>query len=447
MDRLTHFFRVLYLTPRLFIILGGIIGLFLASYLLPQIFLMAQVALFLLILFVILDIVLIFSAKEGIKARRNVPDKFSNGDENPIDIICTSDYRFGIKISILDEVPFEFQWREKTFEHLLPSSSTHTFPYQLRPVERGLYEFGKLNIYAWGPLELVRRRYIFNEGDEVPCYPSFIQMRKYQLMAISHRLTDVGVKQIRRLGHTTEFEQIKEYISGDDYRTINWKATARSGKLMVNQYIDERAQIIYCIIDKSRVMKMPFEGLTLLDYAINASLVITGISTYRHDKAGLITFAEKIYDIVPADSRSIQVNRIMEVLYNQETDFLEGDYGKLYILIKRKVSQRSLLMLFTNFESLDALHRQLPYLQRLAKMHLLVVIFFENTELQELLEATPTTMEEAYIKTTAEDMAFTKRQITRELQRHGILTILTPPKELTVNALNQYLEIKSRGQI
>ncbi|MEL7062504.1 MAG: DUF58 domain-containing protein, partial [Bacteroidota bacterium] len=164
-------------------------------------------------------------------------------------------------------------------------------------------------------------------------------------------------------------------------------------------------------------------------------------------KAGLITFAEKIYDVVPADSRSIQVNRIMEVLYNQETDFLEGDYGKLYTLIKRKVSQRSLLMLFTNFESLDALHRQLPYLQRLAKIHLLVVIFFENTELQELLEARPTTLEEAYIKTTAEDMAFTKLQIVRELQRHGILTILTPPKELTVNALNQYLEIKARGQI
>src|SRR5690606_40532545 len=117
-----------------------------------------------------------------------------------------------------------------------------------------------------------------SQNKTVPVYPSFRQMRKYELPAISNRLTEFGIKKIRRIGQNREFEQIKEYVVGDDYRTINWKATARRGTLMVNTYQDERAQQVYAVIDKGRTMKMPFEGMTLLDYDINASLVISNIA-------------------------------------------------------------------------------------------------------------------------------------------------------------------------
>ena len=124
------------------------------------------------------------------------------------------------------------------------------------------------------PLQLVKRRYIFPARQVVKVYPSYVQMRRYQLLAVSNRLQEAGVKRIRKIGHSMEFEQIKEYVRGDDYRTINWKATARKDGLMVNNYTDERSQQIYCLINKGRVMKMPFEGMTLLDHAINASLVL-----------------------------------------------------------------------------------------------------------------------------------------------------------------------------
>ena len=127
--------------------------------------------------------------------------------------------------------------------------------------------------------------------------------------------TEAGVKKIRKIGQSMEFEQIKEYVKGDDYRSINWKATARKEGLMVNNYTDERSQQIYCLINKGRVMKMPFDGMTLLDYAINASLVLSNVALTRQDKAGIITFEKSLDTFLQADKKPTQMNLLLESLY------------------------------------------------------------------------------------------------------------------------------------
>jgi uncharacterized protein (DUF58 family) len=322
--------------------------------------------------------------------------------------------------------------------------------YQLRPTKRGEYEFGALNVYAASPLRLVRRRFRFDQARVVPVYPSFLQMRQYELLAIHNRLTEVGVKRIRRVGQSAEFEQIRPYASGDDPRTINWKASARragggNDTLVVNHFQDERAQQVYCLIDKGRVMRMPFGGLSLLDYAINATLVMSNIALLKHDKAGLITFSNTPGATVPAERRPGHMRTILEVLYRQKTHYLETDYERLYATVRAKIKQRSLLILFTNFETLPGMQRQLPYLRALAKAHLLLVVFFENTELRTYLDAPATTTADVYHQTIAEKFQQEKRQIVLELQRYGIQALLTPPQLLTVNTINKYLEFKARG--
>jgi uncharacterized protein (DUF58 family) len=272
-------------------------------------------------------------------------------------------------------------------------------------------------------------------------------MRKYELMAISNRLTDIGIKKIRRIGHSLEFEQVKNYVAGDDYRTINWKATARQGNLMVNSYTDEKSQHVYCIIDKSRAMKMPFEGLSLLDYAINASLVLSSVALIKEDKAGLITASEKIGAVIPADRKSSQLNKILEVLYKERTRYLETNMELLYSTVRTVIKQRSLVVFFTNYESMNALNRQLPYLKRIAKFHLLLVVFFENTELKTLSEKQATDLEGIYIKTVAEKFAYDKKLIVKELAKYGIQSILSAPQNLTVNTINKYLELKAKQKI
>ena len=242
-------------------------------------------------------------------------------------------------------------------------SSTSVLSYELRPTERGEYHFGKLNIYIKSVFGLVSRRFVFDDEHMVPTYPSFIQLKKFDLVAISNNLLQYGIKKVRRLGHTMEFEQIKEYVQGDDVRTINWKATAKRNQLMINQFQDEKSQPVYSVIDKGRLMKMPFEQLSLLDYAINATLVISNVALKKQDKAGMFAFSKKVENIVVAERRNSQMNLIMESLYNVDTDFFESDFGRLYGDIKKNITHRSLILLYTNFETLDGLHRQLPYLK------------------------------------------------------------------------------------
>jgi uncharacterized protein (DUF58 family) len=330
---------------------------------------------------------------------RVLPERLSNGDENEILVRALSSYPFTLSIEIIDEIPFQFQVRDFSIRTSLMPGKSREIVYHLRPVKRGEYDFGVLNLYASSPIGLVVRRYRFGEPLMIPVYPSFLQMRRYQLLAISNRLSEIGVKKIRRIGHSMEFEQIREYVMGDDIRTLNWKASARKNQLMVNSFTDEKSQQVYCLVDKSRVMKMPFNGLSLLDYAINASLVLSNVALLKHDKAGLISFAEDIADFLPASGRATQMNSILEILYRQKTRYLESDFERLYTLMRKRITQRSLVVLFTNFESLTALHRQLPYLRKMARNHLLMVIFFENTELSKRLAQPADNLEEVYTQT------------------------------------------------
>src|SRR5690606_1595034 len=221
-------------------------------------------------------------------------------------------YTFPVFVRIIDEIPEQFQVRNFKIDRRLDASSVTELEYELRPVERGEYHFGKLNIYATSVFGLIARRFTSDESAMVPSYPSFIQLRKYDLLAISNNLHQYGIKKIRRIGHTMEFEQIKDYVLGDDLRTINWKATAKKNALMVNQFQDEKSQPIYSVIDKGRVMKMPFNRLKLLDYAINAALVISNVALKKHDKAGILAFSKKLENTVVAEKRTSQMNLILE---------------------------------------------------------------------------------------------------------------------------------------
>ncbi|MBZ4188543.1 DUF58 domain-containing protein [Niabella beijingensis] len=428
--------------------IGGAIALcFIASYFAPQLYSIASVLLVLLFIAILADVLLVYLKKNGIIATRTTPDRLSIGDENRITLHLFNNYNHPVAVSVIDELPVQFQERSWVRNTTLAGSQGTDIHYFLKPLTRGEYLFHDINVFVTAPLRLVTRRFTINAQKTTKVYPSFIQMRRFQLLAIANRLQEAGVKRSPRLGHSMEFEHIKEYVRGDDYRTINWKATGRKGSIMVNNYTDERSQQVYCIINKGRVMKMPFEGMTLLDYSINAALVLSNISLVKQDKAGLITFAENQDVFLTADKRPGQMNLLLETLYKQETRFLEADYEKLYTVIRNKITSRSLLVLFTNFESMESLQREMPALKRMAHYHLLLVVFFENTAIRELTETSAGDLEEVYIKTIAEKFAFEKRQMVKELQQNGILSILTAPQQLTVNTINKYLELKNRARI
>ena len=440
-----QFIKSFYIHNSFFTYIAVLSACFILSYWIPILYPIAWVLTLVLLGLFLFDVFLLYANSKGMEAKRILPQKLSNSDLNPMSVDFQSYYPFRAFITIIDELPKQFQKRD--FEHntSLLKNERKEFEYMVRPVERGAYVFGNLNLYASSPLKIVKRRFVFQKDQMVPVYPSIIQMQQYDFLAISNKISMFGLKKIRRIGHTQEFEQIKEYVPGDDIRTLNWKATAKQNQLMVNQYQDEKSQPIYSIIDTGRVMKMPFNGLKLLDYAINSTLAFSNVALKRNDKTGMIAFSKNIESFVPAVQKTTHLNTILEKLYNITTEFTDSDFGLLYAQVKRKITHRSLLLLYTNFEHISALKRQMPFLLAIAKKHVLVVIFFENTELEELISSDAEDLQTIYHKTIAEKFSLEKRLMQKELQQHGIQTILTKPEQLTINTINKYLEIKARG--
>lgn len=435
----------LYINTRFFIALIGVGILYVLAFFFPVVMMVAHAVLLICFLAAMVDSLLLFNQKEGVLAQRILPEKLSNGDENPVKIDVKNNYGFKITTKIIDEIPFQFQKRDFVIRKEIESERNTYFQYTLEPKERGEYNFGSLNIYASSPIGFISKRFRFQKDANLASYPSFVHLRKYELMALQSEFLMGGIKKIRKLGHTMEFEQIKEYVPGDDIRTINWKATSKTNRLMVNQYQDEKSQRIFMLIDTGRTMKMPFNGLSLLDYSINATMALSHIILKKGDRAGMMTFSKKTENKIAAENKSGQLKKISEALYNINTNFFESDFNRLYQDVKYSINQRSLILLFTNFETLDGLNRQLKYLRGIAKNHLLVVVFFKNAELHTLINKNPENMQEIYDEIIAEKFEFEKKLIIQELRKYGIYTVYTLPENLNIDVINKYLEIKARG--
>ena len=393
----------MFLTRRFYIALVVVILLLGSGYVFAPFFVIGQWSLFVLLLVVLADAYSLYRIR-GIRAFRQCADRFSNGDENEVSIRVESSYSHPVFLEIIDEIPFIFQKRDVDFQVKLGANEGKTVTYHLRPTHRGVYSFGHIRVFVTG----------------------------------------LGIKRIRRVGHHTEFEQIKEYVKGDDYRTINWKASARRHGLMVNVYQDERSQQIYNVIDKGRVMQQAFRGMTLLDYAINASLVLSYVAMRKEDKAGLVTFDEHFDSFVPASKQPGYMQILLENLYSQQTTFGETDFSGLCVHLNKHVSKRSLLVLYTNFSSIGGMNRQLSYLKQLNRQHRLLVVFFEDVDLKEYIAQPAKDTESYYRHVIAEKFAYEKRLIVSTLKQHGIYSLLTTPDNLSVDVINKYLEMKSR---
>jgi uncharacterized protein (DUF58 family) len=448
----------MYISRRFYITLSVVVLVLASGYLWSPMFTVGRVLLLLFVVAVVTDIILLWrtyvnTQRSTLNAFRQLSDRFSNGDENDVRIRVESSYPFPVRVEVMDEIPFIFQRRDICFRAHIEKEEAKTIRYSLRPTHRGVYGFGQIRVFAASPIGLVQRRFTCGEAKDVKVYPSFLMLHQYELLAISNNLTEMGIKRIRRVGHHTDFEQIKDYVAGDDFRTINWKASARRSKLMVNVYQDERSQQIISVIDKGRVMQQAFQGMTLLDYSINASLVLSYVAMYKEDRAGLATFSSDFDTFVPASRRPGHLQVLMEALYAQQTEFGETDYSALVANLNKHVTKRSLIVLYTNFTGQVSLQRQLPYFQQLNQRHRLLVVFFEDVELKEYLATHHShhnrrrSTEDYYRQVMADRFVYEQRLIVSTLRQHGILSLLTTPDNLSVDVINRYLEMKQRQQI
>jgi len=435
----------LFLQSRFYYAMSMAVVTYILIYVLGRSIWIGHVILITVILMTLYDYFILRKVTRDISAVRLISDQLSLSDSQYVKYKVKNEGPRPVIIELLDELPYQLQQRKFLYNFDLREEEMWEKDHNIKPVKRGLYQFGKLHLYvSHGFINFLQKRVSFDIEKDVEVIPSYLQMKKYDLEIFNSVSMMSGIKRIRRIGRTDEFEQIKNYTQGDNIKSINWKATSRKNEIMVNQYQDTRSQSVYCVIDKGRSMKMPFDHLALLDYAINSTLVLSNVCLKKYDRVGLVTFNNEINTILPADNRSGQISKISRLLYNQETGYLESNYQALYLYIRKMITRRSIMIMFSNFENLYDMRRALPYLRQLNKRHLLVIIFFTNTELVGEADREVHTVSDIYDVTFAKRALVEKDMIAEELRRHGIQTILSKPEELSINVINKYLEIKAK---
>jgi uncharacterized protein (DUF58 family) len=393
------------------------------------------------------EVALLFAKDSGIVGHRDLATRFSNGDANVVNIYLQSRYPKPVRIEIIEELPFIFQIRDLSQKAMLGALEHYHWSYTLKPVRRGKYEFGNtLILVQWG-LGFWQRKISLNNPVSVAVYPSFLQMSKFELMAFGHHASERGLRKMPKRGVGMEFEQIKKFALGDDIRQINWRATARHGDAMVNHYTEEKSQNIYQCIDKGRLMAFPFDNMYLLDYAINAALMLSNIVLKKGDKAGLLCFDNTVSTHVTASRSRSALHHILEHLYHVDTEFNNADHEKLSLWSLAKLNQRSLIFLYTYFVNFESYKRKEKHLHAIAKKHLLIVIIFKNTGLDRLIQQKSKTMRDLYEQILAEQQWIEQLHIQKRLRSLGIECVLTTPANLGVDSLNKYLELKALGKI
>ncbi len=440
-------YKQLYIENRFFYAFLGVITLFVLGYPYPVFFTVARVVLFLFFLAALAEGFWLFNKTIWFDIERKSQRLLSLGDSNAMELHIKSNANISLKTRIIEELPVQLQERNFEQQKDFEPKENYILNYTIKPNTRGLYSFGETLLFLSSKLGLVSRQYQGKNPTDMQVYPSILQMKKYELAHLNKLHQFLGIKKIRRIGHSYDFEQIKEYVQGDDFRSLNWKATGRYHRLMVNQYQDQNAQPVYCILDKSRYMKLPFNGMSLLDYSINASLVICNTALKKKDKTGLITFSDKLDTVIKADNKPHQLKMILEALYNEKERMPEANYELLYTFVRKSIRQRSLFFLFSNVESKSALHRILPLLKGISRNHLVVMIFFENYELTEFATQKHQELKDIYLSVTSQKFISEKEVVLQTLKQNGIHTIYTRPENLTMNTLNKYLELKARGLI
>jgi len=353
------------------------------------------------------------------------------------------------RIIVKDEPPHAFTVEGQTTVRLAlsPTEREAVFSYHLTPPAKGDFAFGDIYIYQPGFLGLIGRVGRMPAVFNVKVYPNLHETEKYDILVRRGRLMQVGIRNIRQRGGGSEFESLREYVPGDEYRKIDWAATARRGKLITRQYEMERAQNILIVIDTGRNMLQPIQKMAKLDYVINTALMLAYVAASSDDKVGLAVFDAEVRSFLPPAKSRSQVYQILNVLYNASAQMVESDYREAFTEIAARWRRRSLLVLFTDLVDPDSSAEILHDLAILEDLHRVVCVTVADPNITEASRIMPESTADVYRKSIAMQVLQERRQAISILKRRGIWTVDSPPETLSADLINHYLELKSRSSI
>jgi uncharacterized protein (DUF58 family) len=381
------------------------------------------------------------------QAAREHDTKLSLGADNPVRLRLHNRSRHPAQFWLRDEPPDGFRLPPQIFSGRLAPLGDWQTAYHVHPRQRGNFAFGALNLRWEGPLGLVRRQGRFWPASPVKVYPDLLEVRRYDLLLRQNRLQELGLRHSRHFGEGSEFERLREYLPDDEFRRINWKATARRLRPVTVEYQTERSQNVMVVLDTGRMMQSPVAEIAKLDYVINAVLLLAYVVTGKGDKVGLLTFADEATHYLQPRAGRGQFYRMLEALYAVKAQPVEPDYHRALSYLALKQRKRALVVIFTDLSGGLTMQSLVSQVVVLGRHHLPLVVTISDPALHSAAQQRPQTSLGVYQRATAEQLLEERRMTLDHLRRHGVLTLDVSATQLSLAVINRYLELKARSRL
>ena len=390
--------------------------------------------------------------------RQNEP-RLSLGADNHVRVTVTNRSPRAVFVQVRDESPDSFgpqpliMTGATSTEALRPKGALisprtdYAFNYSVHPPRRGDYAFGYTNLRWWSHLGLLIRQARFDTRAPVKVYPNLLNLKRYELLARRGHLAQIGLRPVRRLGSGSEFERLREYEADDDYRRIDWNATARRGKPITREYQIERSQNVVCIIDAGRLMRAPVGDLTKLDYAVNTALMLCYAALLRGDKVGLLSYADEVSTWLAPRAGQGQFHRMLALLYNVNAQPVESNIARAVAWLGTQQRKRALLVFFTDLAAGITADAIVQRVTPLYPRHVPLVVTVGDPSTAAITRATLRSTGDVYRRVIAEQTLDARALLLEKLRARGALTLDAPADQLTAAVVNRYLEIKARSLI
>ncbi len=401
----------------------------------------------LLVLAMIVADILLSPRPENLFIERRVASKLSIARANKVEIVVTNNSHRAVEIELIDGYPEQFQGSGRNFSLKVGKRTSSSLTYQVTPPKRGCYFFTSTVARYRGILELVIFQESYGQNSRVEVYPDITSISRFDAQMRRGQQTEIGLITERKRGTGSDFESLREYVKGDEFRRIDWKASARKNKLIAREFQSEVNQSILLAVDCSRSMGAVVDNMTLLDHAVNSALVLGYQVMKKGDKIGLITFSDKPQAFLPPGRGKAHFYSFVRHLYAIKADRVEPDYDTALRSISTSRLKRSLVMIVTDLTSGEAVKKMLESIPLLSRKHLPVVISVIDPKLKQAANGIPESSDEIYQKIAARCMIEKVKDLSKLFEKIGIASVMITPDQLNSSLLSHYLKVKLRNRL
>jgi uncharacterized protein (DUF58 family) len=359
-------------------------------------------------------------------------------------LIVNNAARRGFRLSIRDDVDEQLAAEPDQFDIRIAPRSRATLHYTLRPRRRGAFRLAEVYIRVRSRFGLWQRLLDYPCENAIHVYPDMKQLGEYAVLARTNRLSLLGVRRTRKIGQDNEFERLRDYTLDDNYKHIDWRTTARRGKLTVKDYQSSQSQRIIFLVDCGRMMTNEASGVSLLDHALNAALMLSYVALRQGDAVGMIAFSDEIHSFVPARSGMNQMNHLLHASFDRFPRLVESRYDQAFVYLNAHCRKRALVVLASNVIDEVNAHQVERYLANLSGKHLPLAVLLRDHRLFSAVDAYEPQGTALYRAAAAAEILSWRRQVLSNLQQQGVLALDVFPEQMTAPLVNQYLEVKAR---